>query len=267
MNRSTARCIRFALSALALAAAAVQAHDIVIVPGAGGTALLRYGHPHDWQPLEKGKLIELQAFGAGDASPQDRLTALKPQGMSFALPADHAPTGSARLLAARYDNGLWARDPQVGDAKPKAHNTSRLMMPNATSVTNNLKFAKALDGSPADTTLYRRQLGHLLELVPQSNPAALGRGEPLDVLVLFQGKPLAGAGIEVSNLADKVEEDAIKRYVTDASGIAHVTLRERGINMLGVDLERPNDGSLGDAATKLGADKLVMVATYTFVRR
>jgi uncharacterized GH25 family protein len=102
--------------------------------------------------------------------------------------------------------------------------------------------------------------------VPQKNPATLKAGEMLDVLVLLQGKPLAGAGIEVSNLVDKIDEDKIKRYTTNAAGIASVPLRAKGVHMLGVDVEKPNDGSLGDVAKAVGADKFVLVATFTFVR-
>lgn len=267
MNITFKRNALALLSTMALAAASsgALAHDIVIVPERSG-AFVRYGHAQDWQPLEKAKLLELQVF-SGDAAPQERAATLKPKALGFVMPAERGLAGQPLLLAARYDNGLWAREAQVGSVKPKAHNTSRLMMPSAATVTNNLKFAKGLAGTAADTTVYKRTLGHLLELVPQSNPLALKRGEPLEVLVLFRGKPLANAGIEVGNLVDKIEEEAIKRYPTDASGIARVTLNERGINMLGVDHDQPNDGSFGDAAAKLGADKIAMTATYTFVRQ
>jgi nickel transport protein len=249
---------------LSLAPLAVRAHDIVLVPQAGGLTL-RYGHPHDWQNVDTGKLIEVQAY-EGNAAARDIKAAMKPSGLSLVLPAAQLSHRGAVLLAARYDNGLWARLAPQGDTKPKARNTSRLMLPDAEVVSANIKFAKAIIPSPDDTSLYKRRLDHLLELVPQSNPASLKPGEDLDVLVLLRGQPLAGAGIEVSNLVDKIDEDKIQRFVTDASGMARVKLRAKGVQMLGVDVERPNDGSLGDAARALGADKIVMVATYTFVR-
>lgn len=255
----------FAVLALAGASVAVQAHDIVLVPQAGGGLAVRYGHPQDWQVLEKSKLIDLQAYD-GQATARDLLAAMKPNGLAYALPANVVAPNKPLLLAARYDNGLWARLPKMGDAKPAPVNTTRLMLPAAELVTNNLKFAKALMATAGDEGLYKRQLGHLLELVPQSNPALLKPGEPLDVLVLLQGKPLPGAGIEVGNLVDAVPEDQIRRYTTDAAGIARVTLRARGVNMLGVDVEMPNDGRLGEASRQIGADKFVLVATYTFLR-
>jgi uncharacterized GH25 family protein len=263
-SRSIAvRCVLWAALCAALPAAA---HDIVLQPQSSGLSV-RYGHPKDWQPLELRKLVELQAFG-GQAEPRDLQPALKAKGLLYELSsaALGKEQGKALLLAARYDNGLWARVRLPGSAKLVAVNTTRVMLPEAEFVSNNLKFAKALLPAANDDGLHMRRLGHLLELVPQRNPATLKPGEPLPVLVLFKGQPLAGAGVEVSNLVDAVPEDQIRRYTTDAQGIAQVVLREKGIQMLGVDVERPNDGSLGEAAQKVGADKFVLVATYTFVR-
>ena len=252
------------LMATISAPAPALAHDIVLVPQGQGVTV-RYGHPKDWQPMEKRRVIELVALTASGEG-QDLQGELKPRGLDFDVPRLAKAPGQALLIAARYDNGLWARLPKVGDAKQVVRNTTRVMLPQAETVTNNLKFAKALLPSASDGETYKRTLGHLLELVPQANPATLKAGELLPVLVLFQGKPLVGAGVEVGDTAQAIAEDKIKRYVTGADGIAQVMLRPKGINMLGVDHEQVNDGTLGAAAKAVGADKFVMVATYTFVR-
>jgi nickel transport protein len=240
------------------------AHDIVLVPERGGVTV-RYGHAQDWQVVDQRKLLEVQTFQTPGA-PVEQLDALKPSKLNYLLAPSKLVAGQPFLVAARYDNGLWSRPKTTAGEKPKARNASRFMMPVADTVTNNLKFAKAISTAPTDEVLYKRTLGHVLELVPQKNPATLKAGEMLDVLVLLQGKPLAGAGIEVSNLVDKIDEDKIKRYTTNAAGIASVPLRAKGVHMLGVDVEKPNDGSLGDVAKAVGADKFVLVATFTFVR-
>ena len=178
------------------------------MPKTGGGVAVRYGHPQDWQVLEKSKPVDLQAY-QGDAAAQDVRASMKPEGLAYGLPVSLVTPGKPMLLAARYDNGLWARLPKVGDAKPKAVNTTRMMLPAAELVTNNLKFAKGLVATAGDDGLYKRQLGHLLE---------------------------------------------------------RVNLRAKGVNMLGVDVEKANDGSLGEASRQVGADKFVLVATYTFVR-
>ena len=253
-----------AIAALALtfAASSARAHDIVLVPDRGGLTV-RYGHPKDWLPVDIEKLLELQVQGA-DGSATDRHDALKRRGLDMLLPA-----GSLRgptLVAARYDNGLWVQLPSSANGKAQWRNTSRFMTPAASSVTLSVKFAKAWSATAADDAVFKRPVGHLLELVPQQNPLALKAGAMLPVLVLFDGKPLPGAGIENSNLVGKLPEDQIPRYRTDASGIAQVPLRAKGINTLAVDMERPNDASLPGTARAAPADKLLMVATFTFVR-
>ncbi len=253
---------RFLIAALAcLAAGAAQAHDIVLVPHAQGLTV-RYGHPQDWLPVDGEKLLELQLLGA-DGTTVERHGALKARGLNMELAGVKAPV----LAAARYDNGLWVQTATAkADGKPEWRNASRFMLPDAASLMLSVKFAKAFAAGPTDDTLYQRRVGHLLELVPQKNPLALKAGDALPVLVLFNGQPLAGAGIEVSDMVTKLPEDKIKRYVSGSDGIALVTLRPRGVNMLGLDLERPNDAALPGGAQAAPADKVLMVATYTFVR-
>ncbi len=253
------------LIGLTLTAAPAAAHDIVLQPQPGGVLQVRYGHPQDWLSVDAEKLLELQA--PGDAgNPVDLQPGLKRQGLMLTLTAQRLPA-MQRLLAARYDNGLWARLPAASPgAKPTYRNTSRWLAPGTDETLVSLKYAKAWRAGTADAQGYRRTVGHLLELVPQRDPLTLKAGELLPVQVLLQGKPLAGAGVERSDLVTKLPEDRITRYTTDAQGIALVPLRARGVHMLGVDLDRPNDGSLGEGARSLPVDKLLLVATYTFVR-
>lgn len=125
------------LPALALAAAAAlvlpaAAHDIVLVPEAGGVRV-RMGHPGDWQSVDGERLLDLQVFngGAGGVG-ADRQAALKRKGLDLLLAApaaDKAPM----LVAARYDKGLWVKLPAVAGAKPQWRNTSRFMTPEPTA--------------------------------------------------------------------------------------------------------------------------------------
>lgn len=269
---------RAALLALLLTTAglAVQAHDIVLVPQADGWRV-RYGHPQDWLPVDGEKLLALQIFN-GSAPPLDPHDALRRQGLDLLLTGPRQPPGDG-LVAASYDNGLWARlpaNPALPGTKPSYRNTSRWLAPGADDTLVSLKFAKGWRGvgasaraasvASADNPAWRREVGHLLELVPQLDPLTLKPGALLPVKVLLNGLPLAGAGVELSDLVTKLPEDRITRYTTDANGIAQVPLRPHGVQMLGVDLERPNDGSLAEGARSLPVDKLLIVATYTFVR-
>ena len=219
------------------------------------------------------KLLDLQAAGEPGSPVVDLQPGLQRQGLTLLLPAQRLPgrpglTAGQRLLAARDDNGLWARLPaSSAAAKPVYRNTSRWLAPSADDTLLSLKYAKSWRAGAAGAQGYRRAVGHLLELVPQRDPLTLKVGELLPVQVLLQGQPLAGAGVELSDLVTKLPEDRITRYTTDAQGAAHLPLRARSIHMLGVDLERPNDGSLGEGPRSLPVDKLLLVATYTFVRQ
>jgi uncharacterized GH25 family protein len=247
---------------LSFAAAAAQAHDIALEPQRDGIAV-RYGHAQDWQQVQDGKLVDLQSL-RGNEAPQDLRASLRPRRLDFVLPL---PSGrQPTLVAARYDNGLWARLPAVGGAKAVARNTTRVMLPEATVVTNNLKFAKAWLGSADDTVVYKRTVGHLLELVPQRNPASLKPGEVLEVLVLFKGQPQADVEVELSNLEDVPAPDKLQRLRSDAKGVVRVTPFAKGVTTLGALFERANDGSLGEASRAVGADKFVLAATLSFLR-
>jgi uncharacterized GH25 family protein len=246
----------------AFIASAAQAHDIVLEPQRDGIAV-RYGHAQDWQPVQDGKLVDLLVMRGNDA-PEDMRASLKPRRMDLLL---SKPSGRQPLLvAARYDNGLWARMPAAAGARAVARNTTRVMLPEAALVTNNLKFAKALVAPADDTVVFKRTVGHLLELVPQRHPAAVKDGELLEVLVLFKGQPAADVELEVSNLEDVLPAEKAVRYRSDSRGIARVKLYAKGINTVGALLEKPNDGSLGEASKAVGADKFVLAATYSFVR-
>ena len=257
----------FAIAAIVLGAApAANAHDIVLVPEADALRV-RYGHPQDWQPVSIDKLVDLRIHGAEGSDAPDRHDVLSRSGIDLVAAKDKlgAPPG-AWLAAARYDNGLWVELAPAVDGAATYRNASRVLVPEARSSILSLKFAKAYAGDKADASIYKRNAGHALEIVPIDNPLAIAPGELLAVRVLLNGEPLAGAGVEVGNMVDKLPEDKIVRYPTDEQGVARVPLRAEGLHMLGVDLERRNDGSALAAAKSLPANKVTMIATYTFVR-
>lgn len=257
---------KFALSVLAttlfMLTGPAQAHDVVIVPEAGQLRV-KLGHPGDWQPVDLEKLLELHTMQDLQAT-KEMHSQVKRQGLDFVL--KQKPMAQAQLAAARYDNGLWLELPAVAGEKPQWRNASRFMLPNATGGMASVKYAKAYRGNAKDNAIYKRPAGHLLELIPQTNPLTVAPGQMLAVQLLFNGKPLADAGIELSDLKTKMKEDEIERFKTDANGMANIPKLKRGVNMLAVDVKRPNDGSLGAEAKALPVADILMVATYTFVR-
>jgi uncharacterized GH25 family protein len=268
--RSFFSAVRARLAVLAMlvvcTAPAAWAHDVVLVPEAG-TLRVRYGHPQDWQPVSIDKLIDLQLLGSGDSA-RDAYATLSRRGIELVADKAKLAAGSGPWLAAsRYDNGLWVElPPAKAGGEPQYRNASRASVPEASSVMVSLKYAKAYAGSKSDDTVFKRSAGHALEIIPLNNPLARAPGNALAVRVLLNGQPLPGAGVEVGNMVNKLPEDKIVRHTTDADGVARVPLRARGVHMLGVDLQRPNDGTALAATKSLPADKLMMIATYTFVR-
>lgn len=74
--------------------------------------------------------------------------------------------------------------------------------------------------------VYRRIVGHRLELVPQANPYELKVGEPLKMRVYFEGKPLSGAKVfAYSREAGRVHTQL---GTTSGDGLASFTLDQPG---------------------------------------
>ena len=81
-------------------------------------------------------------------------------------------------------------------------------------------------------------LGHTLEIVPERNPYALADGAALPVRVLFRGRPLAGATVDITALG--TGEEAYAKAVTDAEGRAAFDLSGSGAYKLNVVWGVPN---------------------------
>ena len=93
------------------------------------------------------------------------------------------------------------------------------------------KYAKTLlrvgNGRGA-ASLFRRQLGHRLEIVPEADPYLLKTGEAFPVRLLFDGKPLRGARIVIGSVAAATATQSnLPGVRTDADGRARLRLDER----------------------------------------
>jgi uncharacterized GH25 family protein len=87
--------------------------------------------------------------------------------------------------------------------------------------------AKALvrvGSGPED--VFTRPIGMTLEIVPGKNPYALAPGEVLPVTVLFHGKALAGAQIELARLDRMTDPFTVAK--TDAGGRASFSFAREG---------------------------------------
>jgi uncharacterized GH25 family protein len=103
------------------------------------------------------------------------------------------------------------------------------------------RYLKALiqAGSETDAT-YALPLGHRLEILPQSNPSLSKVGDRLQVLVRFDGQPLAGA--QVAALQRRGDQTHEQHLVTDAAGKLECQLDGAGMWLIRlVHMRRVND--------------------------
>lgn len=258
---ASATRLRGAAAALSLAAPLLcGAHDLILIPEPSGNLTVKFGHPGDWQQADKERLLDLKTE-VGTASAKPLAAMLVGRGLELEA-AGIAQPGKASMVTARYDNGLWVT---LKDASGKEvfYNTTKAMMPEATSTRAAIKFAKGLYATPDDVSVFRHEAHQLIELIPQINPGQVKPGDTLPVLVKFAGKPLANAAVEVTDPTTQTVEGQ-EKFMTNASGVAQVPIRNSGLNVLSIDYDRKNDGSLGPQMKQLPVDRVAMIATYAF---
>jgi uncharacterized GH25 family protein len=231
-----------ALAGVFLAAASAGAHDvwITMIPEGSGAVrvIVNYGHPDDRPAPNADKLFEF-GIATGNQGWRTLLPGVKSavqDGIPVLVTEPLALAGNASiwLLQARYDNGYWVKTPQG------YRNTSKRQVPDAERSLSSMKFAKALlhtgDGA---SDVFQTVVGHRLELVPLRNPFALKPKDTLQVRVYFEGKPLAGAGVEIGDGVTPRKEEEIPRYKTNSDGIAEVPIDRPGLQLLVVDHSAP----------------------------
>lgn len=100
---------------------------------------------------------------------------------------------------------------------------------------------------PAGEAVATARLGHKLEIVPERDPLALPSGEPLPVRLYFEGRPLAGATVELISL--DVLGGRLTRQVTDAEGRARLSLPRVGSWLVNAIWSKPVDRPDADFET------------------
>jgi hypothetical protein len=84
----------------------------------------------------------------------------------------------------------------------------------------------------ASYALVTEPLGLLLEIVPEKNPYALPQSATLPVRVIYEGRPLAGALIKLTNLEH--DEAPFEMHLTDREGRARFAMPTQGAWLLNV---------------------------------
>jgi uncharacterized GH25 family protein len=105
-------------------------------------------------------------------------------------------------------------------------------------------------------------LGHPLELVPKSHPVTpMGPGTPIEVQVLYQGKPLPNARVTFIPRGEALSEGFDDRYErhSDAEGVAAFTPKEGNYYLVVVHHVDPKASGPGYDSTKYSAALTVLV--------
>ncbi len=84
-------------------------------------------------------------------------------------------------------------------------------------------------------------IGMSLEIVPERNPYTLPAGEPLPVRILFEGRPLAGALVKLTNL--EFDGRPVAMRLTDAAGRAAFIMPRTGDWLINVIWTKPVKGN------------------------
>jgi hypothetical protein len=86
-----------------------------------------------------------------------------------------------------------------------------------------------------------RRIGFDLEIVPERHPYALGSSRTMPVRVYYQGKPLPGALVKLTNLDADARPVASKR--TDGNGRSSFNIPAKGKWLLNVVWTKPISGN------------------------
>lgn len=223
---NTAKRICIALVFFFLAATAAHAHMIWLTPDnraprAGETVTVTLGFGHHFSPdevMEKADRME-RVFAVGVDGKELEAKCVNPSTYVFTPETDGPHAVYAVMKSGCMSTTTAGR--KMGDRKTLEGVVSCFGFKMA-AMTN------VACGNGAGPEFGKNVLD--LEIIPRKDPSAVRVGETLPVLVLFQGKPLAGA--EVSALGSRCRRDEGKDWdqelKTGDDGVAVIKITESG---------------------------------------
>lgn len=236
--------------------AAVQAHDFWVQPvnyqvtaDAALPITLQVGHgPYRQRsPLPMRRITRFEALAPnarsvdlrnrlhpGDPADDGSLQLQQPGTYVVVLETDNQ--AQSHLPSIRFNDYLRAEGLTAAIAQRQhAHKMD------ANGSENYSRHSKALVQFQApgaeSSSLVTQPVGMTLEIVPDVNPYATPRPASLPVHVLFEGKPLTGALIKLTNLDHDAEP--VETHLTSAEGRASFAMPERGRWLLNVIWSQP----------------------------
>jgi uncharacterized GH25 family protein len=227
----------------------VQPGDYWIEPDAATPITLQVGHGplRQRSPIRPNRIVRFEAFGPDGASLDLRkdlhlgstledgsLRLQTPGGYVVVLETDNR--AQSHLPALRFNDYL--RVEGLTAVLRQRERTHRMESDGSESYSRHAKLMMQV-GAPGAGSQARitRPLGLPLEIVPEVNPYAEPRPAQLPVRVMFEGQPLSGALVKLTNLEH--DEEPLEMHLTDSAGGASFTLPTRGIWLLNVIWSKP----------------------------
>jgi uncharacterized GH25 family protein len=222
----------------------IQPNDYWVNPSTAVVFSLQVGHGPFRQrsPIPVGRVARFEAISM-DGSRIDLRNRLQLRGeaddghVAFSKPGTYVlvmetdARAQSHLPAIRFNDYL-----KVEGLTPALEQRERTHRMGADGSENYSRRAKCLlqvgpseSGSPARVT---EPLGLPLEIVPEQNPYAVPQPATLPVRVIFEGQPLPGALVKLTNLEH--DEAPFEMHLTDREGRARFAMPTQGAWLLNV---------------------------------
>ena len=267
--RSRSSCVVAGVAILLGTAATLSAHDFWLVPNAfvlaPGTTLEVRGQTSSRFPTSEGavtpdRVADARIIDASGATPLRNLSVAEKSLLirqPVRTPGQKLVSVTTKPRSVR-ESAEGFRHYLVAEGAPEALERYERegKLPSDSITRRYAKYAKTLvEVGRGGPRMYQQAVGHPLEFVPLSDPAALRAGDMLSVRLLFRGQPLAGTKVHASGVpadkglapetaADRAEEVTVQ---TDASGVARIPVGRGGLwNARTIHIEPAASGSGAD---------------------
>lgn len=236
------------------AASGTNAHDVWLQPRGWQAVsgkplpfhiLVGHGALRQAWDTDASKVVALRDYGVGGSVDIRRLyrpaPGAAPFARSFRRPGAHvialvSTQVQSDLPAIRFNDYLKAEG-----LTPAIDTRTRAGMTNANGRELYSRRAKALiqvgPVLPSDHAIVTRPVGMTLEIVPLRNPYALGANRALPVRILFEGRPLAGALVKLTNL--DFDTRPLQSIRSDSDGKAVFQMPSVGSYLINVIWTKP----------------------------
>lgn len=247
------RGVMTAMAALALAWPAM-AHDFWVQPlrfwlTSGGATpisiLIGHGPDRGGWPVKVERVLRFQSLGPGGvvdhraalrAGADNAVLSLKEPGVHVvSFQTNHAESDlpGPRFTAFLEEEGLTP-------ALTLRARTNRTGAPGREIYSRRCKALIRVGATTGPQPHVTRPLGLTLEIVPERDPYALNSGDALPVRVFYEGKPLAGALVKLTDLA--ADAKPVETHRTDRQGRAVFLMRDGGEWLLNTVWTKPVTG-------------------------